>query len=65
MAKRQPKIDKIIDGVRVRVFATRSEFEVLFNDGDIEDDDAYVLIYPKFGDASIWAAQGRLDYRAS
>lgn len=63
MAKRQPKFDDVIDGVRVRVYATRSEYEVIFNDDDIADPNADVTLYPKIGEPSAWAQQGRLEYR--
>jgi hypothetical protein len=56
--KRQPKFDDQIDGVRVRVYATRSEYEVIFDDDDIADPNADVLIYPKVGDPAAWARQG-------
>jgi hypothetical protein len=62
MAKRQPKFDDTIDGVRVRVYATRSDYEVIFNDDDIADMAAQVLVYPKIGDVAVWAKQGRLQY---
>lgn len=61
MAKRQPKFDGEIDGVRVRVYATRTEYEVIFNDDDIADKGAKVLCYPKIGTAEAWAHQGRLE----
>lgn len=63
MAKKQPKFDDVIDGVRVRVYATRQEFEVIYNDDDIEDSAAQVRCYPKIGPADAWAHQGRLDYK--
>lgn len=63
MAKRQPKVDEVIEGTRVRVYATRSEFEVLVGDGDIADPEAPVWCYPKIGTADAWARQGWLDSR--
>ena len=54
-SKRVPKFDALIENVRVRVYATRSEFEVLIGDGDIADPDAPVWCYPKVGEAEIWA----------
>jgi hypothetical protein len=48
--------------VRVRVFATRSEFEVVFNDDDIDDPSAQVLCYPKFLGVNTSAHQARLEY---
>lgn len=64
MAKKQPKCDLVLDGVRVRVYATRTEYEVVFNDDDVNDPDAFVMVYPKIGDGGAWAHQGRLDYAA-
>ncbi|MDH2904570.1 MAG: hypothetical protein PXZ08_11580 [Actinomycetota bacterium] len=48
--------------MRVRVFATRSEFEVVFNDDDIDDPSAQVLCYPKFLGVNTSAHQARLEY---
>lgn len=64
MATRKPKFDAILDGIRVRVFATRTEYEVVFKDDDIADPAAQVLCYPKVGEPSIWARQGRAEYVA-
>lgn len=61
-SKRQPKHDEIIDGVRVRVYATRSEYEVLVGDGDIDDPSAEVWAFPKFGTPDAWAHQARLNH---
>lgn len=58
MSKRTPKFDEIIDGTRVRVYATRSEFEVIFDDDAIDNPEAEVLCYPKVGLPSMWAKQG-------
>jgi hypothetical protein len=57
-SKRAPKFDEVIDGTRVRVYATRTEYEVIFGDGDIAAPDAKVLCYPKLGDPGLWARQG-------
>lgn len=62
MAKKQPKFDGIIRDVRVRVYATRDAYEVVFNDDDYEDPNANVLCYPKLGAPDAWAAQGRMEY---
>lgn len=64
MSKRQPKFDRILDGVRVRVYATRTEYEVVFNDDDVADRSAQVLCYPKFMGISVAARQGRAEYIA-
>jgi hypothetical protein len=56
--KRQPKFDQVINGTRVRVYATRSEYEVIFNDDDIADPASEVLCYPKAGLPAVWAKQG-------
>lgn len=64
MATRKPKFDEVLDGVRVRVFATRSEFEVLCGEEDIDDPAAFVWCYPKVGPPDAWAAQARLQYRS-
>ncbi len=52
----------MLDGVRVRVYSTRTEYEVIFNDDDIADPNAQVMCYPKFGTVNAWAHQGRADY---
>lgn len=62
MGKRSPKLDRVIDGVRVRVFTTRTECEVLFGDDDYDDPEANVLVYPKVFGVEGAAAQGRLEY---
>lgn len=62
MAARQPKFDQVLDGLRVRVYATRSEYEVLVGDGEISDHDAFVWCYPKVGSVDAWAVQGRSQY---
>lgn len=62
---RTPKYDETIDGHRVRVFASRSEYEVLIGDGDIADPDADVRVYPKLGTPDVWAQQGLLDWKAT
>lgn len=62
---RKPKLDTIIRGTRVRVYASRSEYEVVFGNDDVADPDAYVMCYPKIGDAFAWADQGVLDYQRS
>ncbi len=61
-AQRKPKFDQVLNGVRVRIYATRSEYEALIGDGDIADPDAPVWLYPKVGDPGAWAAQARLDH---
>ena len=64
MGKKQPKFDQVIRDVRVRVYASRTEYEVLFGSTrEIEDREAHVLVYPKFGTPDNWAAQGRAEYR--
>lgn len=63
MSGRQAKFDQVIDGVRVRVYATRSEYEVIFNDDDIADPAAQVLCYPKAFGIGVSARQGRLEYQ--
>ena len=63
MSPRKPKLDEVIKGVRVRVYATRSEYEVVFNDDDVDDPEAQVLCYPKMaGGPNVWAHQGRAEY---
>lgn len=62
--KKQPKHEETIDGVRVRVYATRSEYEALIGDGEIDDPEAHVLCYPKVGAPADWAHQAVLDSRA-
>lgn len=44
---RKVKYETEIDGVRYRVYATRSELEVLIGEGDIGDPSANVWVYPK------------------
>lgn len=62
MANRKPKFDQVLNGIRVRVYATRTEYEVIYNDDDINDLSANVRVYPKVGSPGDWAAQGRLQY---
>lgn len=59
--RRKPKFDRELDGIRVRVYATRSEYEVILGDGDIDDPEADVTCYPKLGDPGAWAHQARLE----
>lgn len=62
-SKKKPKFDGEIDGLRVRVYSTRSDYEVIFGDEDIEDPEAYVLSYWKgLGPPDVIARQGRLEY---
>jgi len=61
-AKRQPKYDETVRGTRVRVYATRSEYEVLIGDGDVADPDAEVWCYPKVGTPGTWAAQAIAEH---
>ena len=74
MGKKQPKFDRVIRDVLVRVYASRTKYEVLFGSArEIGDPEAYVLVYPKLGtpeeshfpeaEAVRRAAQGRLEYR--
>lgn len=65
MAKRQPEHEETIDGVRVRVYATRSQFEALIGDGDIDDPSAEVWEYPKIGTARDWAHQAVLQHKSN
>lgn len=65
MSKRPTKFDEVLDGVRVRVYATRSEYEVVFNDDDIGDPNAYVMVYPKIGLPRDWAEQGLVQHETS
>lgn len=62
MSARRPKFDDVLDGVRVRVYATRTEYEVIFADGDIDDPAAEVFCYPKIGGADGAARLGRREY---
>lgn len=65
-SKKKPKFDRVVRGLRVRVYATRDSYEVIFgDDADIADPEAYVMVYPKIGDGSAWLDQGRLDYTAA
>ena len=64
MATRKPRFDEVIDGVRVRVFAARTEYEVVFGDTDVSDPEAEVFCYPKVGTADVWARQARLEFGA-
>lgn len=59
---RKPKFDEVLEGIRVRVYATRSEYEVIFNDDDIEDQGAQVICYPKSGPVENWANLARREY---
>lgn len=61
MSKRKPVFDQMLDDVRIRVYARRSEYEVIFNNDDIDDYSAEVLVYPKIGVPALWAKQGLLE----
>jgi hypothetical protein len=61
MAKRMPKFDGKIEGTRVRVYATRTEYEVIFNDDDIANSEAEVILYPKVGNPETWARQAMAE----
>jgi hypothetical protein len=63
MSTRQSKYVAVLDGVRVRVYATRTEYEVVFNDDGVDDMSARVLCYPKTGGTEPWAHQGRAGYK--
>lgn len=63
MTTRQVKYEEIIKGVRTRVYATRSELEVLLGDGSIDDPDATVWVYPKMIGPYAAAHQAILDNR--
>lgn len=62
-AKRKPRLDQVFDGVRVRVYASRSDLEVIFDDDDIADPNAEVMLYPKVLGALVAARQGLLERR--
>lgn len=72
MAARRPKYDGTRqipgrmegDEIRVRVYATRQEYEVLLGDGDIADPDSPVWCFPKIGDGLVWADEGVRAYVA-
>jgi|GEM_PF-2808087 hypothetical protein len=61
MTKRTPKFDEVINGTRVRVFATRSEYEVVLFDDDPDAPETDVWCYPKIGTPDIWARQALRD----
>lgn len=60
---RQVKYEETIEGVRIRVYATRSELECLVGDGDIADPDAEVWVYPKGVGPLAASRQAYLDSR--
>ncbi len=62
MTTRRPRFDQVLEGIRVRVYATKDEYEVIFNNDDIDDMAADVRCYPKMGGPEAWAHQGRLEY---
>lgn len=72
MATRRPKYDmeRQIPGqaegstIRVRVYSTRQEYEVLIGDEDIANPDAPVWCFPKIGDGLMWADEGVRAYAA-
>ena len=65
MSTRKPKFDGVITGTRVRVYATRTEYEVIFGDDDISDPEAEVFCYPKIGLPSMWANQGLAEHNTA
>jgi hypothetical protein len=62
---KKPKYETTINGTRVRVYATRSEYECLVGEGDINDPAAPVWCFPKIGGPDVWAAQAELSARGS
>ena len=64
MAKRQPKAETTIDGVRLRAYTTRSEIEVLVGDGDIADPQAEVWCYWKDLGLNAAMAQAMADRKS-
>jgi hypothetical protein len=64
MGKRQPKYDGEIEGVRVRVYATRSEYEALVGDGEIDDPEAPVWVFPKMLGVGAAAHQAVLNSKS-
>jgi hypothetical protein len=60
-SKRRPKLITKVNGIDVRVYATRSDYECLIGDGDIDDPTAEVWVYPKVGTPDAWAHQAVLD----
>ena len=53
--------EETIDGIRVRVYARRTEYEVLLGEGSINDPQAEVWAFPKVGTPSTWAHQAVLN----
>lgn len=64
MAKRQVRYEETFDGVRVRVYSTRTELECLIGDGDISDPAADVWVYPKAFGPMAAAHQAYLDSKS-
>lgn len=62
---RKPEYETVIKGVRVRVYATRNEYEVIFNDEDIADVASEVYRYPKIGGRYRAAIKGYIEYSES
>lgn len=62
-AKKKPVYDGEIDGIRIRVYSSRTEYEVVYNDDDYEDLDAHVMVYPRIIGIQGAARQGRLEYK--
>lgn len=64
MGKRQPKYEETIDGVRVRLYTSRSAIEALVGDGDIGDPAAEVWEFPKWIGFAPAAAQAALNHKS-
>lgn len=65
MSKRQPKHEATINGIRVRVYASRTEYECLIGDSDISDPNAEVWCFPKVGSFLSWAHQAVMNHLAT
>lgn len=46
-SKRKPKYDGVLGGVRVRVYTTRTDREVVFGDDEIDAPGTEVWFYPR------------------
>jgi hypothetical protein len=65
MAKKRPKYEEMRDGLRIRVYTTRTEYEVLIGDEDYEDPEAEVWVFPKVGGILMWVGQAILSHKSN
>lgn len=62
-SRKRPTWEGDIDGIHIRVYATRTSYECIAGDEDISDPKSNVWVYPKTGNAGVWAHQFREELK--